>query len=90
VTARDVTSWHPEAMADLDLRRAPDDRRLSVLAGVGTRRIEGFGGRRATAQAGGRTWTLPPTGRLRSGIRHRPASDAAAAASASTVAGTAA
>jgi len=46
-------------MADLELTRANDDRRLYVLDGVGTLRFERrFGGRRATAEAGGRSWRL--------------------------------
>jgi hypothetical protein len=46
-------------MADLELTRAPDDRRLYLLQGVGTLRFErGLGGRRAGAEAGDRRWRL--------------------------------
>jgi hypothetical protein len=46
-------------MADIELTRAKDDRRLYTLDGVGTLRFErGLGGRRATAEAGDRRWRL--------------------------------
>jgi hypothetical protein len=46
-------------MADLELTRAPDDRRLYVLEGVGTLRFErGRRARQATAEAGERSWRL--------------------------------
>jgi hypothetical protein len=46
-------------MADLELTRAQDDRRLYALEGVGTVRFErGLGGRRAIAEAGERRWRL--------------------------------
>ena len=38
-------------MADVELTRSPDDRRLYVLAGVGTLRLEGWSSRNATAAA---------------------------------------
>ena len=44
-------------MADLELTRAKDDRRLYALEGVGTLRFE-RGGRRAVAEAGDRRWRL--------------------------------
>ena len=40
-------------MADLELTRSRDDRRLYELAGLGTLRLEGLFSRRATAEAGG-------------------------------------
>ena len=43
-------------MADLELERAPGDRRLYVLDGVGTLRLTGLFSRAATAEADGRTW----------------------------------
>jgi hypothetical protein len=47
------------AMAELELTRAPDDRRLYVLDGVGSLRFEhSLGPRRATAAAGERRWRL--------------------------------
>jgi hypothetical protein len=47
-------------MADLELTRAPDDRRLYVLEGVGRLRFERriVGGRRATAEDDERHWQL--------------------------------
>jgi hypothetical protein len=46
-------------MADLELTRAPDDRRLYVLDGVGRLRFERrLTGRLATAEAGDRRWRL--------------------------------
>jgi hypothetical protein len=45
-------------MADLELTRTPDDRRLYALEGVGTLRLEGFASRRATAEAGTRAWSI--------------------------------
>ncbi|HYP46996.1 MAG TPA: hypothetical protein VEQ61_00010 [Thermoleophilaceae bacterium] len=49
-------------MADLELTRAPGDRRLYVLEGVGALRLEGFFGRSASAEAGGRTWRIARSG----------------------------
>src|SRR3954468_7714422 len=47
-------------MADLELTRAPADRRLYVLDGIGRLRFERrlLGGRRATAEAHERRWQL--------------------------------
>jgi hypothetical protein len=45
-------------MADLELTRSPDDRRRYVIDGVGSLRLEGFGSRRATAEAGERNWQI--------------------------------
>jgi hypothetical protein len=45
-------------MADLELTRTPDDRRLYVLEGVGTLRLEGWSSRRATAEAGPAGWRI--------------------------------
>jgi len=47
-----------EAMADLELTRSREDRRLYELAGLGTLRLEGMLSRRATADAGGVAWSL--------------------------------
>jgi hypothetical protein len=49
-------------MADLELTRSPDDRRLYVLDGVGTLRLEGWGSRRATAAAGADSWRFARRG----------------------------
>lgn len=49
-------------MADLELTRAPGDRRLYVLDGVGTLRVEGFASRAATAEAGAKRWWLARRG----------------------------
>lgn len=43
-------------MADLELKRSPDDRRLYALEGVGTVRVEGWRSPRATAETGSRSW----------------------------------
>jgi hypothetical protein len=40
-----------EAMPDLELTRSSDDRRLYVLGGVGTLRLQGFLSRSAIAEA---------------------------------------
>jgi len=45
-------------MIELELTRSPDDKRLYVLDGVGTVRFEGFGSRRAVAEAGDERWRL--------------------------------
>jgi hypothetical protein len=45
-------------MAELELTRTPNDRRLYALEGVGTLWLEGFGSRTATAEADGRSWRL--------------------------------
>jgi len=47
-----------QAMADLELTRSREDRRLYELAGLGTLRLEGMRSRRATADAGGVAWSL--------------------------------
>ena len=49
-------------MPELELIRDPDDRRRFALDGVGALRLEGFGRRRATIEAGGQTWQAAPTG----------------------------
>jgi hypothetical protein len=43
-------------MAELELTRIANDRRLYVLEGVGTLRLVGFGSRAAMAEADGSTW----------------------------------
>jgi hypothetical protein len=45
-------------MAELELRRSPEQRRLYVLAGVGTLRFEGWLVQSAIAEADGRSWRL--------------------------------
>ncbi len=64
-------------MADLELRRTPQDRRLYEIEGVGTLRLEGFGARRATAQAGEGGWEIARRGFLRGTVE---ATDAAGVA----------
>ena len=49
-------------MADLELTRTPDDRRLYALEGVGTLRLEGWSSRRATAEAGAASWRITRSG----------------------------
>jgi hypothetical protein len=43
-------------MAELELTRTAEDRRLFALDGVGTLRLEGWGSPRATADTGARSW----------------------------------
>jgi hypothetical protein len=45
-------------MAELELNRTPDDRRVYALEGVGTLRLEGLASRTATAEAGGSSWRI--------------------------------
>ena len=61
-------------MADLELTRGRDDRRVFELAGGGTLHLEGLFSRRATADAGTATWTFDRAGFWRTTIR---ATDAA-------------
>jgi hypothetical protein len=49
-------------MIDRQLERTKDDRSLYVLDGVGTLRLEGAFGSRATAEAGTRRWTIARRG----------------------------
>ena len=49
-------------MTELELTRAPGDRRRYVLDGVGSLRLEGWSGRRATLDADGRTWLAARAG----------------------------
>jgi len=60
-------------MAELELTRNRDDRRLYEIAGVGTLRFEGLFSRRATAEAGAVAWSLYRRGVFRTAIE---ASDA--------------
>jgi hypothetical protein len=59
---------------DLELTRDPEDRHRYVLEGVGSLRLEGFSGRRATLDAAGRSWQAAPAGFWR---RRVEATDAA-------------
>ena len=49
-------------MVDLELTRAPGDRRLYELKGVGSLRLQGFLSRTAIAEADGRSWRLASSG----------------------------
>jgi len=49
-------------VAELELRRTAEDRRLYALEGVGTLRLEGLGGRMATAEAGAESWHITRRG----------------------------
>ena len=49
-------------MADLELTRAADDRRLYALEGVGTLRLLGLASRSATAEADGGRWRFARRG----------------------------
>jgi hypothetical protein len=57
------------AMAEFELTRSRHDRRLYALGDVGTLRLGGFLSRRATAEAGNRTWELAGTGFWRRIVR---------------------
>ncbi len=64
-------------MPDLDLTRSPDDRRLYVLDGIGSLKLEGWGSRRATATAREGSWRLERRGLFKATFE---ASDLAGAA----------
>jgi hypothetical protein len=49
-------------MAELELTRSPDDRRLYEIAGVGALRVGGLFSRRATAEAGTAAWSFDRVG----------------------------
>jgi hypothetical protein len=49
-------------MAELELTRSRDDRRLYEIVGVGTLRFEGLFSRRATAEAGAAAWSFARRG----------------------------
>ena len=55
-----VTLLQP--MTDLELKGTPGDRRLYTLEGVGTLRLQGLASRTATAEAGGKSWTIARRG----------------------------
>jgi hypothetical protein len=63
-------------MAELELTRTPDDRRVYAIDGVGTMRLEGLLSRRASAEAGTSRWQFARTGVFASGME---ATDAAGA-----------
>ena len=56
---------------DLELERMPRDRRLYVLAGVGTLRLAGIFSSSATAEAGDERWQLARRGFLRQSVEAR-------------------
>jgi hypothetical protein len=56
-------------MADLELKRAPRERRLYLLDGVGTLRLEGFAARSARAEAGAESWRFGRRGFWRRAIQ---------------------
>ncbi len=49
-------------MPGVELTRSPEDHSLYVLEGVGTLRLEGLFASRATAEAGGRRWSIARRG----------------------------
>jgi hypothetical protein len=55
-------------MAELELTRTTEDRRLFALGGVGTLRLEGWRSPRATAETGVRSWHFARRGLWRRGI----------------------
>ena len=61
-------AWHHDAaMGELELTRTSGDRRLYVLADVGTVRLKGWASRAARAEANGRTWEIARRGALAPG-----------------------
>ena len=63
-------------MAELELTRGRDDRRLYEIAGVGTLRFEGLFSRRATAEAGAAAWSFDRRGLWQTTIEASDASGA--------------
>src|SRR4051794_22711500 len=61
------TTAHCCSMHEMLLTRSNADRRLYVLDGIGTLRLEGLFGGRATAVAGNRQWDFRKSGALRRG-----------------------
>ena len=61
-------------MPELELTRSREDRKLYVLDGVGTLRLQGWLSRGATAEAGGRGWELARRGIFTSGFEATDAS----------------
>jgi hypothetical protein len=63
-------------MAELELTRSRDDRRLYAVDGVGTLRLRGFFARGATAEAGAASWAFDRRGLWKQAVE---ASDATGA-----------
>ena len=61
-------------MPELELTRSREDRKLYVLDGVGTLRLQGWMSRGATAEADGRSWELGRRGIFTSGFEATDAS----------------
>src|SRR4051812_26576381 len=61
-------------MRELQLTRTPGDRRAYALEDVGTLRLEGWFARRATIDAGGRSWSVARRGVLTAVIEAHDAS----------------
>jgi hypothetical protein len=59
----------------IELKRTEEDRRLYALEGVGTLRLEGLGGRMATAEAGAESWHITRRGFWRRTIQAADAAD---------------
>jgi hypothetical protein len=55
-------------MAELQLTRSADDRRLYALGELGTLRLDGLMKRAATAEAGDRRWLMERSGMFKSSI----------------------
>jgi hypothetical protein len=62
-------------MVEMELRRTADDRRLYALEGVGTLRLEGLGGRMATAESGSDSWHITRRGFWRRIVQATDAAD---------------
>ena len=63
----------------MELRRTAEDRRLYALEGVGTLRLEGLGGRMATAESGSDSWQITRRGFWRRIIQATDAADSVVA-----------
>lgn len=61
-------------MPEFELTRSREDRKLYVLDGVGTLRLQGWLSRGATAEAGGRSWEIARRGIFTSGFEATDAS----------------
>ena len=59
----------------MELKRTEEDRRLYALEGVGTLRLEGLGGRMATAESGAESWHITRRGFWRRTVEATDAAD---------------
>ena len=62
-------------MVEIELKRTGDDSRLYALEGVGTLRLEGIGGRMASAESGADSWHITRRGFWRRTVQATDARD---------------